>query len=106
MGELAARNCLDYATLTVSSTAVDLTSASPAINSTGLATRVKRAIITVETDQVRWRADGTAPTASEGHLLSPGDNLQFLNKNYETVLNNLKFIRVSADAALKISYFD
>lgn len=97
------RNCIDYATLAVSSTAVGLGSASPTLTA---GTTVKRAIITVETDQVRWRADGTAPTSSEGHLLEAGDVLNFLDANYESILGNLKFIRVTSDAALKITYFD
>jgi len=97
------RNCIDYATLTVGSTAVGLDSASPTLTN---GATVKRAVITVETDQVRWRADGTSPTASEGHLLEAGDVLNFLDANYESVLGDLKFIRVTSDAKLKISYFD
>lgn len=95
-------NCVDYATLTVGSTAVGLDSANPALTA---GATVIGAIITVETDQVRWRADGTAPTSAEGHLMNVGDVLNLTDKNYSSFLTNLKFIRVTADAKLKITYF-
>jgi len=100
---LAARNVVAYATLTVSNVGagVGLSSAS-----TPITTKTKRAIITVETDQVRWRGDGTAPSSTEGHLLNNGDSLQFLDANYESLLRAILFIRVTADAKLKITYFD
>jgi len=34
-----------------------------------------KALITVETAQIRFTVDGTAPTATVGHVLNPGDNL-------------------------------
>jgi len=105
MGQMEARNVVDYATLTVSSTAVDLTDASPAINA---GTTVRRAIITLDNGgSIRWRADGTAPTSSEGHLMNPGDSLQFLDASYRTFLRKIQFIRTtSSDGNLKITYFD
>jgi len=104
MGQgLEARNVIAYATLTVSNAAagVGLADASTAITS-----NVKRAVITVETDQVRYREDGTAPASDEGHLLNAGDILQFMDANYQKTLNAILFIRVTADAALKITYYD
>ena len=94
-----------YSTLAVSSTAIGLESASPAIPDWA-----KGALITVETDQVRWRASGT-PTATEGHLANVYDTLQFdswsLPKvNWREFLQALRFIRVTADSALKITWFD
>ena len=103
MAQLEARNQIDFATLAVSTTAVGLASASPAITA---GATVHRAIITVETDSVRWRADGTAPTSTEGHLLYVGNALQLVDANYESFLRAIQFIRVTADAALKITYFD
>lgn len=97
------RNVIDYATLTVSSTGIGLSSASPAI---GAGATVRRAVITVEDDQVRYREDGTDPTSSEGTLLEVGDVLSYTNANYETILNQVKFIRVTGDAKLKIHYYD
>ena len=95
-------NVVAYATLTVSSTAVTLASASPAITS-----RTKHAVITVEDDEVRYRPDGTAPTSTEGVLLSPGGGLEYLTHgNYKSVLNAIQFIRVTGDAKLKIIFYD
>ena len=98
-------NCIDYAILAVSNTAVGLASATPAM--TG---KTQGVIVTVETDQVRWRADGTAPTSTEGHLMNTGDVLSFdswtSNQNWRSVLTAIRFIRVTTDATLKISYFD
>ncbi len=96
-------NCIDYATLTVSNTSVGLASASPAL---AAGHTVKRAVISVETDAVRWRADGTAPTSAEGHLLNVGDYLNLVDADYTSFLSAIHFIRVTNDAALKITYFD
>ena len=103
MGQLEARNPIDFATLAVSNTAVDLTSATPSITA---GPTVRRAFITCETDQVRWRADGTAPTSTVGHLLSTGEALQFIDANYKVFLREIQFIRVTTDATLAITYFD
>jgi len=100
------KNPVDYATLTVSSTAVSLlTDASPTLPSAA-----KGALITVETDQVRYREDGTAPTSSEGILLEAGDVLTYDSwtnrENWRSVMKTVQFIRVSTDATLKIQYYD
>ncbi len=100
---MSAINCIDYATLAVSSTAVGLSSASPTLTA---GHTVHRALFTLETDQVRWRADGTAPTSTTGHLMNVGDVLDMTDADYRSVLANIKFIRVTTDAALKITYFD
>ena len=94
---------IDFATLTVSDSAVSLEDATPAIDA---GSTVRRALITIETDQIRWRDDGTAPTSSVGHLMEAGDVLDFTERNWETVLNKIQFIRVTTDATLSISYYD
>ncbi len=81
-----------YESLTVSSTAV-----SPAsIPATAI-----RAIITVEDDNVRFRTDGTAPTASVGHRLLVNDALVL-----ESAADIAAFqvIRETTDAVLRITY--
>jgi len=79
-------------------------SASPAMPS-----QAKGCIITVEDADVRWRADGTAPTSTEGHLLRV-DDVMILDsdrKNWRSFLNAIQFIRTgSTDAALKITWTD
>lgn len=37
--------------------------------------RAVEALLTLETAQIRWTVDGTAPTTTVGHLLEPGDSL-------------------------------
>lgn len=101
---------VDYATLTLSTTAGGkmLTGASPAINSTALSGTVKRALITVEVANARFRTDGTAPTTSEGHLLYVGDVLNMTTRGWGTLLNSttlLKFIGESGAPKLKITYY-
>lgn len=55
----------------------------------------------LETAQVRWRDDGTAPTASVGHLLEVGQVLEFDGK-----LSKLQFIRTGGTSgALPVSYY-
>jgi len=97
---LEARNIIAYTTLAVDG-AVGLIDAGTPITS-----NVKRAVITVETDSVRYREDGTDPTSTTGHLLYAGDTLQYMDANYQKSLNNLNFIKVTTAAALKITFYD
>ena len=97
-------NPIDYATLAVSSTAVSLNDATPPLPG-----NAKGAIITVETDQIRYREDGTVPTSSEGILLNAGDILTYpswAGPSWKLVMEKVRFIRVTNDAALKIQYYD
>ena len=58
------------------------------------------ALIQAETHDVRWRDDGTAPTASVGMYLGQGATLPYTGN-----LNAVQFIQVSAGAKLNISYY-
>lgn len=99
--------CFGFETKTVSNTAVGLTSSVYNTASTGNnGNQVERKIakfatISVETDQVRYRMDGTDPTSSVGHLLGIGDVL-FLNS--EDDIRRIRFIRVTNDATIMVSY--
>ncbi len=96
------RTVLNFATLNVNTTAVGLANSIPA-----LPAGANRAFITVETDQIRFTTDGTTgATSSQGHLLNPGDTLQFIGKNYRNVLTNISFNCVTTNAKIKISYLD
>lgn len=96
-------NVIDYSTLAVSSSAVDLI----ADGDPALPNQAKRAYITCETQQVRWRADGTAPSATEGHILGKDDSISFTGANYRQQLEKIEFICTSSgDGKLKITYFD
>ena len=94
-------NVLDYATLAVDGAVTLVDDASPTLPG-----QCKRVYITSETDAVRWRADGTAPSASEGHVLAVNDSISFTGANYRQLLENITFIKVTNAAALKITYFD
>ncbi len=105
-----ALNVVDYSTLTVSTTAVSLADTSPAMDldkKTVGGKSVRRALITVEDNSgCRWRADGTDPTASEGHELGDTDILTLIEANYEELLRTIRFYTVSGDSKLKITFFD
>lgn len=58
------------------------------------------AVIEAETQSVRWRDDGTNPTASVGHVLLPGDVFVYTGN-----LAGIRFIEVTASAKLSVSYY-
>ena len=101
------KNCVDYSTLTVTSaTQVVSVECNPIQPN-----RAKGAVMTVENADVRYRLDGTAPTTTEGMLLANGDALEFdswtvPSQDWRTAMAAMQIIRVSADAKLKIHWFD
>lgn len=58
------------------------------------------AIIQCESQVVRWRDDGTAPTASVGMRLTVGAELR-----YDGDLKAIRFIEEAASAKLDISFY-
>jgi len=62
---------------------------------------MKRAIIEVEgTGAIaRYRTDGTAPTASVGHLLKEGDVLEYVGD-----LTTMKFILSAGTPILNVTF--
>lgn len=59
------------------------------------------AIITPETQAVRWRDDGTAPTATVGYPLAVGSELRYTAGQ----LSSLRFIEQVASAKINITYY-
>ena len=59
----------------------------------------KLALIQAETQNVRWRDDGTPPTAAIGMLLETGQILV-----YNGDLAAIRFIETTASASLNITY--
>lgn len=57
-------------------------------------------VIQAETRDVRWRDDGTNPTASVGMILFAGDTF-FYNGDASA----LRFIEAAASAKLNVSYY-
>lgn len=92
---------LGFQTLTVSSAAVGLTRPTEAaVSGATKPVNANYAYITVETNAVRWRDDGTDPTAGVGSPVAAGATLI-----YDGDLSTIKFIRQSADATLTIAYY-
>ena len=54
-----------------------------------------QAILRCETNSIRWRADGTAPTNTGGNtgtLMAAGDELKLMGSDYQDFLRNFKII--------------
>jgi len=60
------------------------------------------AVVTIETDEIRYWTDGTTPTGSSGHLAAAGSSFLVCGLNS---LKNFLAIRVTTDADMKVSYF-
>jgi hypothetical protein len=58
------------------------------------------ALIQAEAQSIRWRDDGTNPTASVGMVLAAGETMFFTGS-----LSAFRAIEVSASAKLNISYY-
>ena len=58
------------------------------------------AVVQAEGADVRWRDDGTAPTATVGMLLPAGAELR-----YTGALAALRLIQASAGATVNVSYY-
>lgn len=94
-----------FETLTVSTVSLPLTS-SVYIDPTttvGATHRSADAVfLTVETNPIRVRWDGSAPTAAIGHLLNAGDTLEIVGLGN---IKNLRMIRQGgADGTVMASY--
>lgn len=93
----------DFETLTVSTVVLPITAAKVKINETG--GRYKRAVkifLTVETNSIRVRWDGTDPTASVGHLLTAGSSLTIIG---DQNCSRFRMIRASADATTMMTIY-
>lgn len=87
-----------YESVTVSNTAVGLSSSIPAYGGDK-----RSCVLTLEGAPVRFRFDGISPTSSEGHIMAPGGTLKLQG----TQIAAFKAIRLnSVDATLKASCND
>jgi hypothetical protein len=89
---------LGYQQITSLSAATSLTVPSTDMN--GLSLKPSIAIIVPETQAVRWRDDGIAPTATVGMPLAAGVTLQ-----YDGDLTKIQFFEQTAGAKLNVSYY-
>ena len=65
-----------------------------------IAKNTMRALIIPETQAIRWRADGIAPTATIGQPLAVGQELR-----YDGDLSTLRMIEQVASAAVNVTYY-
>lgn len=90
MGLKSTTVCLGYQQITSLSAATGLTVPQGAT----------LALIVPETQNVRWRDDGTNPTASVGMPIFVGASL-----SYDGDFNKIRFIETTAGATLNVSYY-
>lgn len=90
MGLKSTTVCLGYQQITSLSAATGLTVPQGAT----------LALIVPETQNVRWRDDGTNPTASVGMPIFVGASL-----SYDGDFNKIRFIETTASATLNVSYY-
>lgn len=90
MGLKSTTVCLGYQQITSLSAATGLT----------IPQGTTLALIVPETQNVRWRDDGTNPTASVGMPIFVGASL-----SYDGDLKRIKFIESTSGAVLNIAYY-
>lgn len=96
-----ARDFFAFESVTVTGTAGGLTAATYAPGTTVTpASPASFALITIEADQIRWRADGGTAT-SASHLMQVGDTIELQGTN---AVVNFSAIRVSGNATIRVSY--
>ena len=89
---------LGYQQITSLSAATSLTVPTRDLN--GMNAKPVIALITPETQAVRWRDDDVAPTAGVGMPLAAGVTLQ-----YDGDLNKIQFIEQTASAKINVTYY-
>lgn len=94
----AITSCLGYQQITTLSGSSALTVPTTDLN--GMACKPSFALITPETQAVRWRDDGVAPSATVGMPLAVGVTLE-----YDGDLTKIRFIEQAASAKINISYY-
>lgn len=78
-----------------------ITSLSAAVGFTSVPAGTVMVMVTPETQAVRWRGDGTNPTASVGMPIAVGQTCYFTINQ----LAQIKFIEQSASAKLNVNFF-
>jgi hypothetical protein len=90
MGLKSTTNCLGYQQITSLSSSTALTVPAGAT----------LALIVPETQSVRWRDDGIAPTATVGMLVPANASM-----SYDGDLKSIRFIAATSGAILNVSYY-
>ena len=87
------RKAFAFETVTVTASSTALTTATYTTDGE----KAKRAVLTLETGQIRYRYDGTAPTASVGHILNVFDILVI---NSSDNISNFRAIRTGGTSGV------
>lgn len=77
-----------------------VTSLGTAVGLASIPDGAKIALIQAESQSVRWRDDGTVPTAAIGMVIIANDTLL-----YSGVLSAIKFIQTAVSAKLNVTYY-
>ena len=100
---LQATTSFAHETLTVSNSAVSLTSSTYAPTPTASGTGAVMAMFTVENDSLRFWTDGGTPTSSQGFLAVVGSAIYLCSPNE---IRGFKAIRsASTDVPIQVEYF-
>ena len=77
-----------------------LSVSSTAVKTLTVPATATHALVSVDTGalSIRWTRDGTAPTASVGHILAAGEYLEIDN------LSNFRCVAVSGSSTIQVSY--
>lgn len=93
-----------FETLTVSSVSKALTasvySTFESTNNTHIDAKI--ATITTETNSIRVRFDGSAPTSAVGHLIPAGTSLELQSLSQ---IRNFRVIATGSDATITVTYW-
>jgi hypothetical protein len=95
------RNAFGFETISVTSTAQTLSSTYVVASGYGNVPDIS-AYMTLETGACRWRADGTAPTGTVGHLLNAGDTISIIG--YENLKHFKAILSGATTGTLSITY--
>lgn len=77
-----------------------ITSLSSAVGLGTIPANAARVLLQAESQNVRWRDDGTDPTASVGTLIYAGQLFE-----YTGTLSAIKFIEAASGGKLNVSYY-
>lgn len=72
----------------------------------GREVRPNAVLLQADTQAVRWRPDGVAPTATVGHILPNSLTIGAPPLYYDGDLTGLRFIQVTAGALLNVTYLE
>lgn len=98
IGQNAPLAPMGFETITVSSTAIGFTAAQLHANGEDAVV----AVVSIASNDIRYRDDGTAPTAAVGHPVASASQLTVCGAD---AMAKFKMIRQSSDATASVSYY-